>query len=166
MTPLFRRSRLLLALLASFGVACSDNGPGDDSPLEGLSVRTASDSAGATVPPAPSEPSPGTFRGTVLGAAEPGSGNDSLTTMPRIVGARVSAYPVVDNSVTPPRVGVLAATLLTDANGRFELPQLPGGLYVVTVEPPAGSAFGGVWVSATAHSLSAEHPWWVVLWRR
>ena len=43
---------------------------------------------------------------------------------------------------------------------------MPGGNYVVTINPPAGSIYGGVWVTATVHGTSHEFPWWVVLWKK
>jgi hypothetical protein len=38
-----------------------------------------------------------------------------------------------------------------------------GALYIVTITPPSGSKYQGVWVAAIAHSHSGDYPWWVVL---
>jgi hypothetical protein len=91
-------------------------------------------------------------------------GTDTLSTLPRIVGARVTAYTHGQPTATDTLgVGQQVASVTTDANGRFQLPTLPGGLYIVTIAPPAGSAYQGVYVAAMAYEHSADYPWWVVL---
>lgn len=162
------QSALLVALLAGIAVACSDNNPTDpaSSPLSGLAREDTRDSVGNAPPPPPvGTPTPGSVRGTVLGPSDPGAGNDSLETAPRVAGATVTAYPLEAMGVEP-ELGPAAASVVTDANGRFNLPELPGGEYVVTFNPPANSAYGGVWVTTVIHAGSNEHPWWVVLWKK
>lgn len=160
----------VLSLLAAVTIvaACSDSTTEPDpSPLAGLLARASADSAGNAAPPPPTgAPTDGHFRGTVLGPSEPGAGNDSLATAPRVSGAVVTAFPILSGSGATAQLGDAAATTTTDANGRFTLPTLAGGEYVVTINPPAASIYGGVWVTATAHSGSDEHPWWIVLWKK
>lgn len=160
--PVLIAASLLLALAACDDVAA----PSNQSPFSGLTAASVSDSVGNTPPGAPATATPGYFRGTVLGPSAPGAGNDSLETAPRVVGARVAAFPVTGGSQANPELGAEAAFAITDASGRFTLPTLPGGLYVVTITPTPTSPYGGVWVTATAHASSHEHPWWVVLWTK
>jgi hypothetical protein len=102
----------------------------------------------------------------VLGPSAPGAGNDSLATAPRVANAKVTAYPRQPTATDPNAVGTAVAEVVTGADGKFQLPTLPGGDYIVTINPAAGSIYGGVWVTATAHSTSHEFPWWVVLWKK
>lgn len=136
-----------------------------ENPLAGLNGATATDSSGNAPPPAPA-PGPGSFRGTVIGPSAPGAGNDSLNTAPRVSGAIVAAYPVASMNGATPVPGALQAADTTGADGLFQLPEMPAGSYVVTITPPTGSIYGGVWVTAQAHPTSNTFPWWVVLWRR
>ena len=158
---------LMLTFAAGLTVACSD-GPteSEDSPLAGLAQRDAADSVGNPLPPPPTNPTPGSFHGTVLGPSEPGSGNDSLATAPRVLGAVVTAYPVTGGTEVNPTLGNVAATVTTGADGKFQLPTLAGGTYVVTFNPPASSIYGGVWVTAATSANSNDHPWWVILWKK
>lgn len=153
---------LFVAALFAFA-ACAD-APTDSarSPLTGLVAAAVADSAGNT-PPAGTT-GPGTFHGTVLGPSPAGAGGDTLATAPRVAGARVAAFPFLGMDGDTPQLGPEEAAVVTGADGRFELPELDGGQYVVTITPPAASVYGGVWVTATAHATSDEHPWWVVLW--
>jgi hypothetical protein len=163
----FTRIALLLAFSATFGVACSDDDPvgPSSSPLQGLTQQEERDSVGGSPPPPEQGGSlePGIFRGRVLGQSEPGAGNDSLETAPRLAGVRVAAYPVLSSNNGTPSLGPEAASVVTGSDGMFQLPELPGGEYAVTFEPPAGSIYRGAWVHATAHGGSNEFPWWVVL---
>lgn len=159
------RARLLV-LLPFLVAACEMGDPdtGAPNPLAGLRALDARDSTGTLVPEPPEgDPTTGHFVGTVLGPSAPGSGNDSLATAPRVVGARLTAYPIITSGVASGTLGAAAAEIWTGADGRFTLPPLAGGPYVVTVTPPAGSPYQGVFVTATAHATSHEHPWWVVL---
>lgn len=158
---------LLFAAAAGLPVACSDSTSGDDnSPLAGLAPRTANDSVGNPPPPPPANPAPGSFHGTVLGPSEPGAGNDSLATAPRIANVVVAAYPVTGGSVADPTLGPAEASVTTGTDGKFQLPTLSGGEYVVTFTPPANSIYGGVWVTQVTSATSNEHPWWVILWKK
>ena len=65
-----------------------------------------------------------------------------------------------------PTLGAAAATVTTGTHGKFQLPTLAGGTYVVTFTPPATSIYGGVWVTAATSANSNEHPWWVILWKK
>jgi hypothetical protein len=162
------RPGIVLAILAGFAVACSDDPvSSDDSPLAGLTERTGNDSVGNPIPGEPTEPTtptPGFFRGTVLGQAEaPGGGVDTLETAPRVSGVVVTAYPLLGGSSPDYDLGDAAATVTTGADGKFSLPELPGGDYVVTFAPPSSSTYRGIWVTAYIFEQSGEHPWWVVL---
>lgn len=160
--PVLFAASLLLALAACDSVSA----PEIDSPFAGLTNAAVADSVGNLPPSAPATATPGYFRGTVLGPSAPGAGNDSLATAPRVVGARIAAFPVVSGTVSNPVLGAEAAAATTDAAGRFTLPTLPGGEYVVTITPLESGPYGGVWVRATAHAGSHEHPWWIVLWAK
>lgn len=158
-------STVCVALLM-LGLTACDNGSVDPvvSPLAGLASFAAADSAGNPPPPPPTTAAtPGYFRGTVIGPSASGAGNDSLQTAPRVVGATVRAYPVLGGSAGQWQLGDVLGTATTDANGQFTLAQLPGGNYVVTITPPAGSPYRGVYATAEAHGQSHVYPWWVVL---
>lgn len=162
----FNRLGITLTMLFALVVACSDDPTGtDSSPLLGLQQRAGNDSAGNPPPPPPAQPTAGSLHGTVLGPAAPGSGNDSLTSMPRIAGVAVTAYPKLADG-DPPQVGPGIASDTTGADGTFQFPTLPGGEYVVTFNPPSSSEYGGVYVTATVSAQSNSHPWWVVLWKK
>lgn len=165
MQPLARKL-LAFTLLAAVVVACSDDDPTgtNNSPLAGLQERDGNDSVGNPIPTPPAQPTPGIFRGTVLGPSTPGTGGDTLATAPRVAGVVVTAYPRL-NSNLPPEVGPAAATVTTGADGKFELPTLTGE-FVVTFTPPATSEYGGVWVTASTSTQSVDYPWWVVLWKK
>ncbi len=167
----FRRVSLAASLVLSAVLAAACGGGGDAlippfSPTAGLNNFAGTDSAGNPLPPVPPGESNGYFTGTVLGPSAPGAGNDSLATAPRVVGARITAYPALSPAGAAGPLGPAVVEMFTDAQGRFTLPPLQGGLYVVTITPPTGSPYGGVWVTAHAHSGSHLHPWWVVLWTR
>jgi hypothetical protein len=82
-----------------------------------------------------------------------------------VAGVVVTAYPKLSSSADPD-LGPAAASVVTGSDGKFQLPTLSGGEYVVTFNPASGSPYGGVWVTATAHSGSSTFPWWVVLWKK
>lgn len=156
--------RAVLALGAAlvFAAACSSDdttGP-TTSPLAGLAQAAAHDSMNA---PAPSgAAASGFFRGTVLGPSTPGQGGDTLATAPRVSGAVVTAYLMISGGSNPD-LGAAAATVTTGADGKFVLPTLAGGTYVVTITPPSSSIYSGVWVTATTSATSDDNGWWVVL---
>lgn len=153
-------------LFATMAVACDGFNDPPPSPLEGLTYIIATDSTGTLAPAAPNELVPGHFVGTVLGAPLPGSGNDSLETMPRIAGAIVTAYPVIAGTGAFATLDHAEASAITDVDGRFTLPQVPGGEYVLTFEPPAGSGFVGSYASVFAYSESHEFSHWIILARQ
>jgi hypothetical protein len=159
------RASFAVTVVAALAVACSDPTGSENSPLAGLAVRAGTDSVGNQPPPQPTTPTPGSFHGTVLGAST-GTGGDTLLTAPRIAGVVVTAYPVTGGTPAAPTLGSAEATVTTGADGKFQLPQLDGGEYVVTFNPPSGSIYGGVWVTAWTSSMSNDHPWWVVLWKK
>lgn len=164
----FRVGRLAIACaVAALGitVACGSDTSGTGpqaGPLTGLSAGATNDSSPVTTPPA--NPTPGSFHGTVMGHSPFPPGTDTLSTLPRLVGARLTAYahsqPTASDTLG---VGDQVASVTTDANGQFHFPTLPGGLYIVTITPPAGAQYQGVWVVAIAHAHSDDYPWWVVL---
>jgi hypothetical protein len=158
-----RASLLACAALVTFALACAKDGPTtlQDSPLQGLTKVASNDSS--TNAPTPPPSGPGAVHGFVLGQAEPGSGPDTLTNSPRVANTRVTAFPRVASNGVEPVVGPEAASVLTDANGAFTLPSLPGGEYVVTFAPPDASLYRGVYVTGTIHSRSGEYSWWIVL---
>lgn len=165
----------LLVLAATTVVACSDDPPttgGNNSPLAGLKSSVAGDSAGTTpapTPPPANNPTPGYVHGTVRApGATAGPGQDTLAASIKIAGAVVTAYPRLVQGTDTAGVGPVAAQVITDADGKFTLPTLPGGEYVITFNPPASLAntYGGVWTVGTIHDKSHELPWWVTLWKK
>lgn len=160
---------LTLALATGVLVACSSDSPTGttDTPLAGLSAREGNDSIGNPLPPQPANPTPGSFHGTVLGQSESGATGDTLATAARVADVVVTAYPVTGGTVANPTLGAAEASVTTGADGKFQLPELAGGEYVVTFNPPASSIYGGVWVSqAFTSAQSNDLPWWVVLWKK
>jgi hypothetical protein len=154
----------LLLGLSSF-VACADSPTDPDrTPLTGLTATAISDSLGNAPPPPAGVAGPGTFHGTVIGPSPIGAGGDTLATAPRVPFVRVAAFPFLGMDGSTPQLGPEEAAVFTDLDGRFQLPLLVGGEYVVTFTPGPGSNYGGVWSTATAHASSNAHPWWVVLW--
>src|SRR5687768_9142501 len=146
---------------AGLCLACADKGPTivNDSPLAGLARVESNDSSVTTTP---TDPTPGYFHGTVLGPSAPGAGNDSLATAPKIANVRVTIYPQAAGG-SPTDVGPAAGSVLTGADGKFQLPTLPPGEYVVTFVPPANGIYQSVYAFGPLRSNSADYPWWVVL---
>lgn len=160
------RSLMLLATAVGFAVACSDDdatGP-TNNPLAGLIQSDERDSIGNAPPPPPPTQEPGYVRGRVLGQSDvqPGQNVDTLETAPRIANVRVTVYPKLNNDPIP-KLGSEIASVLTDAEGAFQTPQVPYGEYVVTFTLPEDSEYQGVWVTGLIHGSSHEHPWWIVL---
>ena len=154
-------SRFAAIAFVAIAAACADGpaGPVGD-PLAGLAVAERGDTASAS--PTSTPRSPGYFVGTVYGY-EPGP--DTLASAVRLEGARVTAYVRVDGSegVT---AGRQVASVLTNAQGHFQLPTLPGGEYVVTFVPAATSPYRGGWTTAEAWQQSGDSPWWIMLPRK
>ena len=150
-----------VALLATTA-SCSDSDPGAPAgdPLAGLTAATRGDTADARPTVAPS--SPGHFVGTVYGYE---AGPDTLASAVRLDDVRVTAY-VRAESAEGVVAGRQMAMVLTDAQGIFRLPTLPGGEYVVTFVPPATSPYRGGWTTAGAWQQSGDHPWHIMLPRR
>lgn len=157
-------SRVIAVAAAAIAMACSDateNTP--PSPLAGLSQSTAKDSTGVPVPGNPSNTGPGIVKGTVVGPSAPGSGGDTLATAPKIANVVVAVFPVTGGTAGSPTLGPQAASVTTGADGKFTLPSLNAGSYVVTFTPPSSSVYAGVWVTGHISAVSATYPWWVVL---
>ena len=121
---------------------------------------------GSPVPTNPSNTSPGVVRGTVLGPSTPGSGGDTLATAPKVANTTVVAYPVTGGSAASPTLGPQAGATTTGADGKFTLPSLAAGNYVVTFTPPTSSVYQGVWTTSHISAASEAYPWWVVLPRK
>ena len=157
-----------LRKLAAFAVitaiaACSSDSTVQPtgSPLAGLNESGAGDTSNTTHQPTGT--GPGYFRGTVLGPSQPGAGNDSLNTAPRVAGVVITIYANSAGSGTTPTAGEAKGTVTTGADGKFTLPTLPAGEYVVTFVPPAGSIYHGAYVSGPLRANSSDFPWWIVL---
>lgn len=155
---------VLCAAVAIGIVACDEpllTGPGA-SALAGLAPGTTNDSNPVTSPPP--NPTPGSFHGTVMGHLVLYNLRDTISMRPRIAGARLIAYAHVRPTATDTLgIGLAVASVVSDANGGFQFPTLPGALYIVTVTPPPISPYQGVWVAAVAHSHSSDYPWSVEL---
>jgi len=163
-----RSPRVVLAasLLAALAVACTESTEPNQTVdvLAGLTETAPQDSAGAPMTPPPGGAGAGYFRGYVRGPNAPGTDGDTLATSPRIGGVVVHAYPITGYSAGgTPLLGTLAGEVTTNAQGEFTFPTIPGGEYVVTFRPPAGSAYQGMWVTGPIHPTSHTHPWWVTL---
>lgn len=155
--------KVLTLAAAVVAAACTSDSPlvPDGSPLAGLDVSTPGDTANSTH--SPTGMGPGYFRGTVLGPSAPGAGNDSLNTAPRIAGVVVTIYQrkmVPGDTVA---VGDAKGSVTTSTDGKFTLPTLPAGEYVVTFVPPAASGYHGAYAFGPLRENSSDFPWWVVL---
>jgi hypothetical protein len=131
------------------------------SPLAGLSRSGSGDTA--NVNHSPTGTGPGYFRGTVLGPSSPGAGNDSLNTAPRIAGVVVTIFERKPTAADTMAVGDAKGTVTTGADGKFSLPTLPAGEYVVTFVPPSSSGYYGAYAFGPLRENSSDYPWWVVL---
>ena len=154
-------------------VACdSPARPVQQLELQGLRQTTATDSVGTPVTSTTAETTPVytgppvQIRGVVRSSELKQPGPDTLVNSVRVAGVRVAAMPVTDLRTSPPTTGAVEAETTTNANGEFTLPPVAGGPYVVTFTPPAGSAYGGVWVTAMVDERTGQYPWWVTLFKR
>jgi hypothetical protein len=129
------------------------------SPLDGLSRVATSDTGTSTPPPPPV--GVGSFHGVVRGYQT--GGPDTLSSAVLLEGVRVTAYARKATATDSVGVGPQAASVLTDADGVFQLPDLAAGDYVVTFTTPAGSKYAGGWTVATANATSNQSPWWIML---
>jgi hypothetical protein len=164
MTQTVLRSIAVLGAMLAV-VACGVDGPtvpDDTSPLAGLSKSAPGDTSNSTN--APTGTGPGYFTGTVLGPSQPGAGNDSLNTAPRISGVVVTIYERKQSGgADTVAVGNAKGTVTTGADGKFTLPTLPAGEYVVTFVPPSSSGYHGAYAFGPLRENSHQYPWWVVL---
>ena len=157
----FGKALAALVAVAAIAACSTDTVEPNGSPLAGLDKSATGDTA--SVNHSPTGTGPGYFRGTVLGPSQPGSGNDSLNTAPRISGVVVTIYerkPVAGDTVA---VGDAKGSVTTGADGKFTLPTLPAGEYVVTFVPPANSPYHGSYAFGPLNEKSSTYPWWVVL---
>jgi hypothetical protein len=92
----------------------------------------------------------------------PGGSGDTLATKPRIANVTVTIYPRVGSDL-PPQPGPEAGSVVTGADGLFQLPTLPAGEYIVTFVPPQNSLYAGVYVFGPLNAHSKDYPWWVTL---
>jgi len=126
--------------------------------LAGVAHVTSNDTTIGTPPVGTT--TPGSFHGFVIGH---GTGVDTITTAPRMVGATITAYPHLGFDGDTPRIGDPVGTVTADAAGAFQFPEIPGGPYVVIVRPPAASGYHSVYILATISNVSNSGNWWVVL---
>jgi hypothetical protein len=160
----FSRSHIIAIFAAAAIVACSSDTPVEpnDSPLAGLTKSTTTGDT-ANTENSPVGNGPGHIEGTVMGPSQPGAGNDSLETAPRIAGVVVTIYER-DMSVSEPTPkGDAKGSVTTGADGKFVLPTLPAGDYIVTFVPPASSGYYGQYVFGPLRENSGQYPWWIVL---
>jgi hypothetical protein len=156
-----RTSRGIIMLSAiALAAACTDNAATSPkgSLLSGLSLSATNDSSPATPPPA--NDGPGVVHGTVLAQSQPGLSGDTLATAPRVADVKVTVYLAGQTSGEP---GAQVASVTTGADGKFTLPSLDAGQYVVTFVPPASSGFNGVYVTGHISANSSQYPWWIIL---
>jgi hypothetical protein len=114
-----------------------------------------------TLPPRPEKVNvSGRVLGVVVITPTPGA-RDTLRFDPLPgVNVRIMRNVLVDGVAKQ----VLAAQLVSDAQGRFAVKELAGGYYVVYAEPPAGSIWGNSFSYLNANR--AEVTVDVYLWRR
>ncbi|HEX9691703.1 MAG TPA: hypothetical protein VGA22_06365 [Gemmatimonadales bacterium] len=149
-------SAAALAVASLVAAGCADPPTaGNEDVLAGLEAVSTNDSG-------PTQPidGPGSFRGGVMGY-DPGP--DTLDTTVRLPNVQVTVYTRVDSEGDAVGVGPEVVSVLTDENGEFQTPELPGGEYVVTFMPPADSRYSGGWTIGVAHPESNQHPWWIML---
>ena len=164
-----RISRAVVAFLSAASIltaaaACSDADPGGpvNDPLAGLAVATRGGGGAPEEAPEPDSLGPGHFEGTLYGY-EPGP--DTLANAVRLENARVTAYEREERNGQV-AAGDEVASVLTDAQGFFRLPTLPGGPYVVTFVPEGSSPYRGGWTIGYAWRQSGDSPWYIMLPRK
>ena len=150
----------IVATIVAAAVACgSDGGTGPEPDLLAGLSRVEQDDSIATAPSGEAV-APGHFHGTVYGYVP---GGDTLATRSPLPGVRFTAYRAVAGSNGSRAPGDAVATTLSGADGGWSLGTLAGGEYVVTIVPPEGSGYRGVWALATAWARSGDHPWVTML---
>ncbi|HEX9563370.1 MAG TPA: carboxypeptidase-like regulatory domain-containing protein [Gemmatimonadaceae bacterium] len=164
-------SIIMTGLLTGAGFAgCSNDttGPDNASPLAGLTRVEANDTGTTSGPPG--QVAPGSFHGNVLGLAVNGATGDTLSSAVKLEGVKVTAYEHSGQFGTDgrPLPGAVAGSVTTDANGTFQMPELPGGEYIVTIapQPPYDAVYHGGWTITTVSEESNRHPWWIFLPRK
>ena len=169
-------TRLLLASFALAAMAaCESTEPPAPSPISGHNKVAATDSNGATVPGGgsaePGQPGtdtaiaglptgPGKIHGQILGQFIVTSpGQDSMTLAPKLAGVTVTMYPCTKEFCAGDSFGSLAATMTTDAEGKFASPTLPGGYYTVIFTPADASGYRGVYAWFYMNPNSDDYQW-------
>ena len=153
----------LSVLFVAAAIACSDSKPvapdGGANPLRGLVGLQSPD----TTIVGSSSPSQGDgfFRGTVRGYSE-ADFPDTLKSVKTLANVSVTAYPA-ELTDREPKLGPATASVLTNSEGQFTFPTLPGRLYVVTFVPPSGAAYESGWTQATANPQSGDRAWIIML---
>jgi len=134
----------LIAIAACTAVAAACGASDASAPNERISDRHVSGDTGTTTTPATTR-----IHGRVLLSAAGRATVVTDTTPPGtlahdpVPGAtvRVRRNQMVNGVATQE----LVATVTADAAGRYEIPTLPGGYYVVYASPPDGTALGESW---------------------
>ena len=162
MKPSFGRLAATLGIVAVVAACSTETAVQPEvSPLSGLNKSGSGDTSSAAH--SPTGTGPGYFRGTVLGPSSPGGGNDTLNTAPRIPGVVVTIYARKAGTGDTVAVGEAKGSVTTGADGKFQLPTLPSGEYVVTFVPPSTSQYHGAYAFGPLRQNSSDYPWWVVL---
>lgn len=144
--------------LIAIGACASDPVAAPISPLSGMSQSSSNDTV--VTPPNPSQPTPGSFHGNIIGR---GPGTDTIGTGVKIAGAKITVYPFLGYEGNEPKLGAAVAEFTSASDGTFQSPQIAGGNYAVTFVPPASSAYKGTWVTTTVHQHLNDGTWWIVL---
>jgi hypothetical protein len=90
-------------------------------------------------------------------------GPDTLASAVKLPNVKVTAYLRISMSTDSIGLGTIVASTVSDANGEWQLPTMPGDEYIVTFVPPEGSKYRGVWTIATAHQNSNQQAWFIML---
>ena len=158
--PRYRALALTLAL-AALVAACGDDpsSPADGASLDGFVSAQRNDSTGGPPPDTVAE-GPGRFKGIVRGYT-PGA-VDTTATLVVLGNVKVTAYEY-EGTMNQPALRDPVAQTFSDLQGRFELPTLPGGNYVVTFVPPASSGYRPGWTIGWAWPRSGDNDWQIHL---
>jgi hypothetical protein len=155
-----RSSRVAALLVATvFVVACGKDGPTvPGSLLAGLNQVEApgtSDSATAAG-------GPGFIHGTVVGGSFV-TGTDSVANALPLASVVVTIYPRINLNSQTVEMGPAAGSVTTGQDGKFTLPTVPAGIYVITFATPANSLYRGVYTTGPVSSISSQTPWFIFL---